>query len=80
MTAEGDESAGEAQAERSGLRGALYWVIAVGIALVSIRVLLRLLADAGIIAEEDGNVMLVVAVPIALFTIGRMAPDRVRRK
>jgi hypothetical protein len=59
---------------------ALYWVIAIAIALVSIRLCLWFLARAGLIAEDDANLMLVVAVPIALLTIGKMAPSRADRR
>ncbi|WP_395336893.1 hypothetical protein WBP06_20920 [Novosphingobium sp. BL-8H] len=59
--------------------GTLYWILAVGVALLSIRLFLWLLANAGVIAEKDINVMLVIAAPIALLIIGRMAPDRIRR-
>ena len=56
--------------------GALYWVLAIGIALVSMRFCLTLLANAGIVAEEDGNLILAIAFPVALLTIGRLAPGR----
>lgn len=70
----------ERSKERSAPPAILYWLLAVAIALLSIRLFLWLLANAGLIAEEDGKVMLVIAVPAALLTIGKMAPGRNRRK
>ena len=64
-----------------GASRALYWVIAIAIALVSGTACASgFLARAGLIAENDANLMLVVAVPIALLTIGKMAPSRADRR
>lgn len=74
MTAgQDDRASAPASAERRAL-GLRYWVTAILIALVSIRLFLWLLTRAGVIAEDDGNLMLLIALPIALLTIGKMAP------
>ena len=57
--------------DRPGVSCALLWVLTIGIALVSMRFCLTSLANAGIVAEEDGNLMLAIAFPVALLTIGK---------
>lgn len=80
MTMDTEKRAVERSTERSDRPALLYWALAIVIALLSIRLFLWLLTNAGVIAEEDGTVMLIIAVPVALLTIGKMAPARIRRK
>lgn len=52
----------------------LYWVISAAIALVTIRLVFWLLANASVVSEEDGNLMALLPLPVALFTIRWVAP------
>lgn len=52
----------------------LYWVIAIVGSVASIRLLLWLLANAGVFSEEDANLITLASLPIALFTIRFLVP------
>lgn len=52
----------------------LYWVITIVSAAASIRLVLWLLANAGVFSEEDANLITLASLPIALFTMRFLAP------
>ncbi|MDE8650662.1 hypothetical protein [Novosphingobium album (ex Liu et al. 2023)] len=43
-------------------------------ALATIRLFVWLLNRNGLVSEEDGNAMVLIAMPIAIFTIARLTP------
>lgn len=52
----------------------LYFVLATGIALAAIRLFVWMLNQEGLVSEEDGNGMVLIALPVALFAIAWLAP------
>lgn len=53
-----------------------YWVIAIGIAIATIRLFVWKLNQEGIVSEEDGNLVVLVALPVALLMVGWLAPPQ----
>ena len=62
--------------DRHGLHlsAGLYWLIAMAITIASLRLFLWLLGSAGVIGAEASSRMMLVALPVALLTLGCLAP------
>ena len=52
----------------------LYYGIAIAIAFVSVRLFISVLVRWGIVAADDGDLVMLVALPVSLLVIGRLAP------
>jgi hypothetical protein len=56
----------------------LYWIIAIAMALASVRLFVWLLGQAGLVSDEDGNLVVLLALPFTLFAMARLAPTEDR--
>lgn len=62
---------------RHGLRLAgidLYWIVAIGITLIVLRLLIWLLAMSGLIGDDDAAAAFLIALPAAVVVVAWLTP------
>ncbi|AMK23055.1 MULTISPECIES: hypothetical protein [Sphingomonadaceae] len=74
MSGQRNGSGGECRNRRPHLRVGLYWMVAAAIAIASLRLFIWVLGKSGVISDADGEFVLLIALPIALLTIGWLPP------
>lgn len=53
-----------------------YYIIAIAIALISVRIFVWILVRSSIVGEADSNLLTLTALPVSLLVIRRLAPSR----
>lgn len=62
---------------RHGLRLAgidLYWIVAIGVTLIVLRLLIWLLAMSGLIGDDDAAAAFLIALPAAVVAVAWLTP------
>lgn len=78
MNADNDDDLQNSGPERPPSLPGVYLIFAAGIAFVAIRLFVWMLRRDGFVTEEDGNGMVLVAMPIALLVIVWFGPGAKR--